>query len=215
VPFHGAPGWHGLHQRAQHHARFSPITSSIGLTSAPTDRARRSQRGRAVGQGSTTCTGCHHVCKHVSERDLNPMTATCGFTRARCVAGRITAGQRRAYVSEDRGLPIAHPSDIALTARLSSAVPDDHGRSGHQVDHCWSRGRCRSGRRDRVLRARLRSGEARGEAGWIAHLVPLTVDGLMYASSMVLLDSARRMVPVPGLAWWLLDPGIPGAPSDA
>jgi hypothetical protein len=45
---------------------------------------------------------------------------------------------------------------------------------------------------------------AHGEAGSIAHLVPLTVDGLMYAGSMVLLDSARRKIPLPGLAWWLL-----------
>jgi hypothetical protein len=41
---------------------------------------------------------------------------------------------------------------------------------------------------------------ARGETGWIGRLVPLTVDGLIYASSMVLLDSARREVPVPALA---------------
>jgi hypothetical protein len=40
---------------------------------------------------------------------------------------------------------------------------------------------------------------ARGEAGWTARLVPLTVDGLTYASSMVMLDSARRKTPVP--AW--------------
>ena len=33
---------------------------------------------------------------------------------------------------------------------------------------------------------------AHGEAGWTARLVPLTVDGLIYASSMVMLDSARR-----------------------
>jgi len=38
--------------------------------------------------------------------------------------------------------------------------------------------------------------------------VPLTVDGLIYASSMVLLDSARRKAPVPGLARWLLGLGI-------
>jgi hypothetical protein len=47
-----------------------------------------------------------------------------------------------------------------------------------------------------------------GETGWTARLVPLTVDGLIYASSMVLLDSARRKVPVPTLARWLLSPGI-------
>src|SRR6201987_718943 len=49
---------------------------------------------------------------------------------------------------------------------------------------------------------------AHGEAGWTARLVPLTVDGLIYASSMVKLDSARREAPVPGLARWLLGLGI-------
>ena len=49
---------------------------------------------------------------------------------------------------------------------------------------------------------------AHGEAGWTARLVPLTVDGLIYASSMVMLDCARRKVAVPGLARWLLGLGI-------
>jgi hypothetical protein len=49
---------------------------------------------------------------------------------------------------------------------------------------------------------------AHGEAGWTARLIPLTVDGLIYASSMVMLDSARRKVPVPALAQWLLGLGI-------
>ena len=49
---------------------------------------------------------------------------------------------------------------------------------------------------------------AHGEAGWTARLVPLTVDGLIYASSMVMLDSARRKMPVPALARWLLGLGI-------
>jgi hypothetical protein len=30
-------------------------------------------------------------------------------------------------------------------------------------------------------------------------MVPLTVDGLIYASSLVMLDSARRKTPVPAL----------------
>ena len=47
-----------------------------------------------------------------------------------------------------------------------------------------------------------------GETGWTAHMVPLTVDGLIYASSMVMLDSARRKTPVPALARWLLGLGI-------
>ena len=49
---------------------------------------------------------------------------------------------------------------------------------------------------------------AHGEAGWTRRLVPLTVDGLIYASSMAMLDSARRKVPVPALARWLLGVGI-------
>jgi Protein of unknown function (DUF2637) len=49
---------------------------------------------------------------------------------------------------------------------------------------------------------------AQGESGWTAHIVPLTVDGLIYASSMVMLDSARRNTPVPALARWLLGLGI-------
>jgi hypothetical protein len=49
---------------------------------------------------------------------------------------------------------------------------------------------------------------AHGESGWTARLIPLTVDGLIYASSMVMLDSARRGVQVPALARWLLGLGI-------
>jgi hypothetical protein len=49
---------------------------------------------------------------------------------------------------------------------------------------------------------------AHGETGWSARLFPLTVDGLIYASSMVMLDSARRKIPVPVLARWLLGVGI-------
>lgn len=49
---------------------------------------------------------------------------------------------------------------------------------------------------------------AHGETGWTAHLIPLTVDGLIWASSMVMLDSCRRDVPVPSLARWLLGLGI-------
>jgi Protein of unknown function (DUF2637) len=47
-----------------------------------------------------------------------------------------------------------------------------------------------------------------GEAGWTGRMVPLTVDGLIYASSMVMLASACRKVPVPALARWLLGLGI-------
>ncbi len=49
---------------------------------------------------------------------------------------------------------------------------------------------------------------AHGETGWTARLIPLTVDGLIYASSMVMLDSARRGARVSALARWLLGLGI-------
>lgn len=47
-----------------------------------------------------------------------------------------------------------------------------------------------------------------GETGMVARLYPLTIDGLIYAASMALLDAARRSVPAPALARWLLAAGI-------
>ena len=49
---------------------------------------------------------------------------------------------------------------------------------------------------------------AHGEGGITARLEPATIDGLVYASSMVILYAARHRVPVPGLARWLLGLGI-------
>jgi hypothetical protein len=49
---------------------------------------------------------------------------------------------------------------------------------------------------------------AHGESGWTGRLIPLTVDGLIYASSMAMLDSARRGVRVPTWARWLLGLGV-------
>ena len=45
---------------------------------------------------------------------------------------------------------------------------------------------------------------AHGESGITARLEPATIDGLVYASSMVILYAARHRVPVPPLARWLL-----------
>ena len=45
---------------------------------------------------------------------------------------------------------------------------------------------------------------AHGESGITARLEPATIDGLVYASSMVILYAARHRVPVPALARWLL-----------
>src|SRR5258707_725250 len=49
---------------------------------------------------------------------------------------------------------------------------------------------------------------AHGESGVTARLEPATIDGLVYASSMVVLDAARHRLPVPGLARWLLALGV-------
>ena len=110
-------------------------------------------------------------------------------------------------------------------ARHAPYVHDRH-RPEHRVFACsW---RCPMNGADRVIRwstafavlgvaavAAVASYEhaydlvlAHGEAGWTARLIPLTVDGLIYASSMVMLDSARRKTPVPALTRWLLGLGI-------
>jgi hypothetical protein len=100
------------------------------------------------------------------------------------------------------------PSASSRTTKHERAGQHDFDGSGHQMDN-----------RGAVLGvagvAAVASYEhdcdlvlAHGEAGWTARTVPLTVDGLIYASSMVMLDSARRRTSVPALARWLLGLGI-------
>lgn len=47
-----------------------------------------------------------------------------------------------------------------------------------------------------------------GEKGLTARLIPFTVDGLILAASMLILDASRRNQPVPALARWCLGAGI-------
>ena len=54
---------------------------------------------------------------------------------------------------------------------------------------------------------------AHGGNGITARLEPATIDGLVYASSMVVLYAARHRVPVPSLARWLLGVGIAATPT--
>jgi len=49
---------------------------------------------------------------------------------------------------------------------------------------------------------------AHGETGITARLEPTTIDGLVYASSMLVLYAARHRLSVPSLARWLLALGI-------
>ena len=50
--------------------------------------------------------------------------------------------------------------------------------------------------------------DSHGETDLTARLVPFTVDGLIWAASMVVLDASRRGQPVPRLAAWSLGAGI-------
>jgi hypothetical protein len=75
-----------------------------------------------------------------------------------------------------------------------TVVPDERGGSRHQMD---DRGGC--GRRVAAVAAVAAVVSyanalvrAHGETGSTARLIPLTVDGLIYTSSMVMLDSVRR-----------------------
>jgi hypothetical protein len=47
-----------------------------------------------------------------------------------------------------------------------------------------------------------------GESGMTARLLPFTVDGLIWAASMMVLDASRRGQPVTRLAAWSLGTGI-------
>jgi len=47
-----------------------------------------------------------------------------------------------------------------------------------------------------------------GEGELTARLIPFTVDGLILAASMLILDASRRNQPVPPLARWCLGAGI-------
>jgi Protein of unknown function (DUF2637) len=87
-------------------------------------------------------------------------------------------------------------------------VPDERGGQDHPLVNCRSRDRRGRGSGGGVIRTRLRSGSRAWGARWTARLIPLTVDGLIWASSMVMLDSVRRGVKVPMLARWLLGLGI-------
>jgi hypothetical protein len=51
-------------------------------------------------------------------------------------------------------------------------------------------------------------GSHHGQDGTAARLLPLSVDGLIAAASLVMLHAARRKLPVPQLARWMLGLGV-------
>jgi len=92
--------------------------------------------------------------------------------------------------------------------RLLLAVRDERRGWGHQVVDCACRARRCGGSWVASYEHAYDLVRAHGESGWTVRMIPLTVDGLIYANSMVMLESARRGAPIPALARWLLGLGI-------
>ena len=128
-----------------------------------------------------------------------------GFTRPDLYSIRAAAGQAepaeavRGGLSADRHLlagddppaPLASGIDRAIRLSTAAAVLAVAGIAAYvSYGHAYA-----------VVRAH-------GETGITARLEPATIDGLVYASSMVVLYAARHRVPVPCLARWLLALGI-------
>jgi hypothetical protein len=85
--------------------------------------------------------------------------------------------------------------------------PGDRGPGDplHDSGRGLRRGRLRGGR---LLLAHLRAGPAHGQDGTAARLLPLSVDGLILAASLVLLHEARNDRDAPALARFMLWLGI-------
>jgi len=116
-------------------------------------------------------------------------------TRCRRGGGACRSSLRRAQLTTATGRPaMTRPRGIDRAIRLSTAaaVLAVAGIAAYvSYGHAYA-----------VVRAH-------GETGITARLEPATIDGLVYASSMlVVLYAARHRVPVPSLARWLLALGI-------
>jgi hypothetical protein len=101
-------------------------------------------------------------------------------------------------VSEDR----LHQKAHGCSQRNSRwwAVGDERSQPGHQVVDGAGRGRVAAVAAVVLYEHASALVRAHGEFDWTGHLIPLTVDGLICASWMVMLDSARRGIGVPVLA---------------
>ena len=113
--------------------------------------------------------------------DLCPVRAAAGQAEPAGAARGGLSADGHPPAGDDSPAPLASGIDRAI--RLSTAAYVSYG-------HAYA-----------VIRAH-------GETGITARLEPATIDGLVYASSMVVLYAARHRVPVPSLARWLLALGI-------
>src|SRR6266536_2253793 len=109
---------------------------------------------------------------------------------AKAVRGGLSA-DGRPPAGDDPPVPLARGVDRAIRLSTAAAVLAVAGIAAYVFYwHAYA-----------VVRAQ-------GETGITARLEPATIDGLVYASSMVVLYAARHRVPVPSLARWLLALGI-------
>ena len=128
--------------------------------------------------------------------------------------------QLRARRHNPRSRALSYVSEVRLHQKANTPHPcwprsscltvvrGDGGGPDHQMVHSGSRGRRRCRGCCGVVRVCLRPRAGTRRGGLDGPPGPLTLDGLIYASSMVMLDSARRKASVPALAWWLLGLGI-------
>ena len=110
---------------------------------------------------------------------------------AEAVRGGLSADGRTRRAADDPPAPLTSGIDRAIRLSTAAAVLAVAGIAAYvSYWHAYA-----------VVRAH-------GESGITARLEPATIDGLVYASSMVVLYAARHRVPVPSLARWLLGLGI-------
>jgi Protein of unknown function (DUF2637) len=127
----------------------------------------------------------------VTRPDLCPVRAAAGQEEPAGAARGGLSADSRPPAGDDPPAPLASGIDRAIRLSTAAAVLAVAGIAADvSYWHAYA-----------VVRAH-------GETGITARLESATIDGLVYASSMVMLYAARHRVPVPSLARWLLARGI-------
>jgi hypothetical protein len=123
--------------------------------------------------------------------DLCPVRAAAGQAEPAGAARGGLSADGHPPAGDDPPAPLASGTDRAIRLSTAAAVLAVAGIAAYvSYGHAYT-----------VVRAH-------GETGITARLEPATIDGLVYASSMVVLYAARHRAPVPSLARCLLALGI-------
>jgi hypothetical protein len=123
--------------------------------------------------------------------DLCPIRAAAGQAEPAGAARGGLSADGHPPAGDDPPAPLASGIDRAIRLSTVAAVLAVAGIAAYvSYGHAYA-----------VVRAH-------GETGIGARLEPATIDGLVYASSMMVLSAARHRVPVPSLARWLPALGI-------